>query len=1044
MAAAGVTRRRLLKIFVVLLFAGVALRGLSALLLGMHVSGADPHSWSSLTPLRHPGGLVASAEGVIKGWQSYALVETPGVANAWDVVQWGMAVDILLFAPMYALGLFLFIAHPRPAANSLAVNLGLAATVIAFIADELENVLTLTVVGLGWHGRYGPEFTAATWGLWTFSWLKWIAATIAVIVAALLAVPLVRSALSSWRANAKRLHVLRLHLVLVAFAAVLFFTHEQIPDLVRRWTPVTLAVTTALALGFALLIWAATRRLLTVALWSLPTRKDPEERKLELKILRVLVIVAFVQVGLHVLFHGEWDPGWGLAVPAVLLGVVALAGLVVDADDPPERDAEPLVTGREPRLPRVLASVLAIAFALGVFDASFGYAVYVHSLAWQALIIPVGAALGIGVWRIVKRYGHLAWGAAGGFAGAIVLAIVRGGQLQPLVLVLAALLLAVFGWLLYDVLAGAKTADDELSRTALALAVVVVLSIGFGVIWKTIWVGEHLGAVGVLFGFLLAAALVVSLIAWAAPGIPVPRFFRALNAKTFPILTLLLVWFALASNFDQGGYHDARVLDSPRAANGATLEEVFACWLTKNGLKATEPCGQEGSALIGAQGAAGATPLIMVATTGGGIRAAYWTSLVLDCALESTTCPHGPRTKDFTNSDRLFGVSGISGGSLGLASYAAYLIDKREGTAANNWVSNALHVDALSGAGAWWLFTELPRSFLQFNVPDDRAAVQEKGWEGRWPHGELGRGIFDVWHSEPQVPLLLLNGTSVTDGCRFEASALDGNVERIASADSTETDAAKAEFAGCRSTEPFDESSTGSGVDLGSLDSTRVAPESVLPGTKDLVDYLCHRNFDVPLSTAALLSARFPFVNPSGRVPRKCETQSFRAPVAYVVDGGYLDTSGASPILELMQPLGTMIGKWNDAHRADKQCIVPLMIQIDNGFDPGAAHEARPKELLVPSGTLSAARLGRAAEARSGTALLFDSATATFSPVNRYAHFVNQVHAGPHAPLGWAQSEFSEHELESQLRQPANQQAFKEVRRWLAPGVLSCASGARP
>lgn len=76
MAAAGVTSRRLLKIFVVLLFAGVALRGLSALLLGMHVSGADPHTWSSLTPLRHPDGLVASTGGVIKGWQRWPPAAT--------------------------------------------------------------------------------------------------------------------------------------------------------------------------------------------------------------------------------------------------------------------------------------------------------------------------------------------------------------------------------------------------------------------------------------------------------------------------------------------------------------------------------------------------------------------------------------------------------------------------------------------------------------------------------------------------------------------------------------------------------------------------------------------------------------------------------------------------------------------------------------------------------------------------------------------------------------------------------------------------------
>ncbi len=435
----------------------------------------------------------------------------------------------------------------------------------------------------------------------------------------------------------------------------------------------------------------------------------------------------------------------------------------------------------------------------------------------------------------------------------------------------------------------------------------------------------------------------------------------------------------LASNFDQGGYHDARVMDSPRAANGATLRTVFTCWMLKNGLPATATCDQDNAAAIRAPKPTGATPLVMVATTGGGIRAAYWTALVLDCAFETTTCPRGRAGGGFAGSDRLFAVSGISGGSLGLASYAAYLIDKRAGNESQNWVRNALHVDALSGAGAWWLFTELPRAFLQFKVPDDRAAIQERGWEDRWPHGELGRGIFDVWHNEPQVPLLLLNGTSVTDGCRFEASALDGNVEGIFEKKATDSDAtaaARAEFAGCRSTSPFDEG--GDTGDPASPNATRVAPESALPGTKDLVDYLCHRNFDVPLSTAALLSARFPFVNPSGRLKRKCATKDFRAPVAYVVDGGYLDTSGASPIVELMQPLTRMIDEWNGRH--PRRCVVPVMIQIDNGFDAGAAHEARPRELLVPSSTLSAARLGRAAEARSGAALLFDAVTAPFGP----------------------------------------------------------------
>ena len=47
-----------------------------------------------------------------------------GYANAWDVVQWGMLVDIVLFAPMYSLGLFLFIRRVQGTANPLAVSHG--------------------------------------------------------------------------------------------------------------------------------------------------------------------------------------------------------------------------------------------------------------------------------------------------------------------------------------------------------------------------------------------------------------------------------------------------------------------------------------------------------------------------------------------------------------------------------------------------------------------------------------------------------------------------------------------------------------------------------------------------------------------------------------------------------------------------------------------------------------------------------------------------------------------------------------------------------
>lgn len=257
------------------------------------------------------------------------------------------------------------------------------------------------------------------------------------------------------------------------------------------------------------------------------------------------------------------------------------------------------------------------------------------------------------------------------------------------------------------------------------------------------------------------------------------------------------------------------------------------------------------------------------------------------------------------------------------------------------------------------------------------------------------------------MPLLLLNGTSVEDGCRFTASPLDANVE---TADGVPP--------GCRSTEPFDPG-----------ESQGVSADSTLPATRDLVDFLCEDKKDVALSTAGLLSGRFPFVNPAGRV-QGCKRRNAKAPVAYVVDGGYLDTSGTSPVLELMNGLQPLVDNWNRGHR--DRCVTPVLIQIDNGFDAGAPRSSRPGELLVPLKTLFATRIGRAAEARVGGALAFRGGTPA-----RWAHFVNVAHPGPKAPLGWTQSRASERELTEQLGQKKNDEAFALVKSWLSGG-LTC------
>src|SRR5258708_28652734 len=85
----------------------------------------------------------------------------------------------------------------------------------------------------------------------------------------------------------------------------------------------------------------------------------------------------------------------------------------------------------------------------------------------------------------------------------------------------------------------------------------------------------------------------------------------------------------------------------------------------------------------------------------------------------------------------------------------------------------------------------------------------------------------------------MLNSTAVEDGCRLNVSVLDlvaeGPPEKRATT--------------CRALEQF------------GAPASATAAARPLSGTRDVDDYICG---DIRLSTAGLLSARFPYVSPTG------------------------------------------------------------------------------------------------------------------------------------------------------------------------------------
>ena len=102
------------------------------------------------------------------------------------------------------------------------------------------------------------------------------------------------------------------------------------------------------------------------------------------------------------------------------------------------------------------------------------------------------------------------------------------------------------------------------------------------------------------------------------------------------------------------------------------------------------------------------------ATAGGGIRAAYWTATVLEKLAGDFENEGGVRPY-------LFAISGVSGGSVGVAAFDAALVQRDEsqcksGDATCPLSTKFLTADFLAPALASLVFVDTPSSFLPFGA----------------------------------------------------------------------------------------------------------------------------------------------------------------------------------------------------------------------------------------------------------------------------------------------------------------------------------------
>jgi hypothetical protein len=574
----------------------------------------------------------------------------------------------------------------------------------------------------------------------------------------------------------------------------------------------------------------------------------------------------------------------------------------------------------------------------------------------------------------------------------------RPGAVRLLLLVvlgvwLLGVAVAVPGWLRRADARVLPAPDQPVTQHRLYWLLAVLAAVGYLLAvlpWTRLWFPVLLGPVAVALLFFALVLVVGNELQRRAELTAPVAGLRVFGARRNPVLALLLVWFVVGSLLDTVGPHAVRVTRLDAAATRPSLQQAFSAWTRAN-------CAF--GKVAGAD-----LPMVFVAAQGGGVRAAYWTAGVLESVFP--TSPSAPTDSCRVPArSRIFALSGASGGSVGIMFWLNAPSVKRpwyqrpavSGTN-TSWYDTAFSVDHLSDALSWMLNVDAPRSLLGFPGPD-RAALLEKSWE------QSQVQLADLFlHSYPQLtgpagsgtwrPLALLNGTAVESGCR----ALTAPVS-LARFDDGETGTL-----GCRQ-----------------VPATPVQkPLQDATGLYDLTEQFLCPNQDVFMSTAALLSARFPYVTPSGRLER-CGESGART---YVVDGGYLDNSGSMSATDLYlqtMPLIDMHNELVDQCASKSGCtgfpadqrpvrhVRPLFVQIDNGYSSVApvGDTSRPHELGVPPRTRLAVAGSVEQTARQRSYEVFSDVAGQ----NRFLRVANAPHPGVQASLGWVLSASAREDL---------------------------------
>ncbi|MGV7217937.1 hypothetical protein [Bradyrhizobium sp. UFLA05-112] len=464
--------------------------------------------------------------------------------------------------------------------------------------------------------------------------------------------------------------------------------------------------------------------------------------------------------------------------------------------------------------------------------------------------------------------------------------------------------LGVISWLRRRPPLGSRAVQEHRQRDTIAearnswicgLGLTAIMVGGTLAIWiSPMWVGGHFGSLVIAFfafGSFLSGANLLDLIADSLARDCRRRGFTAIHRQTvWCVFVGLLVAPAILMSATRT-YHPVRLCGQCKPAPQSPGMSAIARYDQRPTVtEAVEAWYQKAAPIYHSLHPGEPVPLFIIATAGGGIRAAYWTATVLekleaeldDAAIEAAIAAAGQPDNDGLMRPLLFAISGVSGGSVGAAAYAAAVHDHLEkkpkvaptnGTTVGPKVEPTTYLegDLLAPGLASLAFIDIPSNFLPDFGQIDRGEALERGFEQQAPDSGMLSNSFTSFFPEIRLspdswkwrPALLLNATHQETGRRIITSHLKIDQDTFV----------------------------------------------------DSYDALKMLASDVRLSTAAHNSARFTYISPAGDL-----IDPDNKPHGFVIDGGYFENYGAQTAVELARA----------AIKAKGNAIRPVILQISS------------------------------------------------------------------------------------------------------------------